>query len=153
MCSANILFYNSFLLEPPVVAAGTPCPVRLHNHVKRCWPVARGPPDDAVFLQLGEFGLGCRQLGGIQAAEPLRGRRPGGPDVVHRLVLDRREAPSCARYRLELAEDASEGQRCRLNGGEKAPARRRRVGRRRWPGCEPLEQDGINNLVSRQINN
>ena len=37
--------------------------------------------------------------------------------------------------------------------GEKAPARRRRVGRRRWPGCEPLERNRIYNLVCRQINN
>ncbi len=102
------------------------------------------------FSSLENSALAAASLAGSR-----RRNRPvaGGPDVVHRLVLDRREAPSCARYRLELAEDASDGRRCRLNGGEEAPARQLRVGRRRWPGCEPLERDRINNLVSRQINN
>ncbi len=93
------------------------------------------------------------------AAATLAGSRQrnrpvaSGPDVVHRLVLDGRETPCWTHHRLELAEDSSEGRRRRLNGGEKAPARRRRFGRRRWPGCEPLERDRINNLISRQINN
>ncbi len=102
------------------------------------------------FSSLENSALAAANLAGSR-----RRNRPvaGGPDVVHRLVLDQREASSCTRHRLELAEDASEGRRCRLNGGEQAPARRRRVGRRRWPGCETLERDRINNLVSRQINN
>ncbi len=65
-------------VQSAVIAAGPPCPVRLHHHVKRCKPVAGGPPDDAVLLQLGELGLGGHQFGRIQAAEPPCGRRPGG---------------------------------------------------------------------------
>jgi hypothetical protein len=40
-----------------------------------------------------------------------------------------------------------------LHGGEKPPVCWRRVDRRRWPGCEPLQRYHVQDQVCRQINN
>jgi hypothetical protein len=48
--------------EPVKVATGMPSAIRVLHHEWRAGPWGGGQPDDAVFLRLLEFCLGCRQL-------------------------------------------------------------------------------------------
>jgi hypothetical protein len=92
-------------VQAAVIAAWPPRTIWFHNHVQWCRPGTRRSPDNPVSLQLHKIRFCRHQLGSIWAAKLRCGGRPHRLDVMHCLVLGRRQPALRVGHMLELAEE------------------------------------------------